>query len=95
MMSTSGPLATCFCCISGSKTPPLISSWAIPTASTSPATRDIPLVRFGFPILDRVGHQYFPSVGYKGGLRLATTILSALLDRVDRDAPEESFELVF
>ncbi len=56
---------------------------------------DIPLVRFGFPILDRVGHQYFPSVGYKGGLRLATTILSALLDRVDRDAPEESFELVF
>ena len=55
---------------------------------------DIPFVRHGFPILDRVGHGYFPSVGYKGGLRLAEKILDALLDRQDRDAPEESFELV-
>ena len=31
---------------------------------------DIPLVRFGFPILDRIGHSYFPTVGYRGGLRL-------------------------
>jgi nitrogenase molybdenum-iron protein beta chain len=29
-----------------------------------------PLVRFGFPILDRVGHQYFPVVGYKGAMRI-------------------------
>lgn len=28
---------------------------------------DIPLVRFGFPILDRIGHSYFPTVGYRGG----------------------------
>ncbi len=56
---------------------------------------DIPLVRHGFPILDRVGHQYFPTVGYKGGLRLATTILNTLLERQDRDAPEEKFELVY
>ncbi len=55
---------------------------------------DIPLVRFGFPILDRVGHSYFPTVGYRGGLRLLERILDALLDRQDRDAPEESFELV-
>ncbi|MDA8418827.1 MAG: nitrogenase molybdenum-iron protein subunit beta [Desulfobacteraceae bacterium] len=55
---------------------------------------DLPLVRFGFPILDRQGHQYFPTVGYKGGLRLLEKILSALLDRKDRDAPEQSFELV-
>lgn len=54
---------------------------------------DIPLVRHGFPILDRVGHSYFPTVGYKGGLRLAEKILSALLDRKDRDSPESSFEL--
>ncbi len=32
---------------------------------------DIPLVRFGFPILDRVGHSYFPTVGYRGGLQAA------------------------
>ncbi len=55
---------------------------------------DIPFIRFGFPILDRVGHSYFPSVGYRGGIRLLEKILDALLDRQDRDAPEESFELV-
>jgi nitrogenase molybdenum-iron protein beta chain len=55
---------------------------------------DIPLVRFGFPILDRVGHSYFPTVGYRGGMRLLEKILDAVLDRQDRDAPEESFELV-
>jgi nitrogenase molybdenum-iron protein beta chain len=55
---------------------------------------DIPFVRFGFPILDRVGHSYFPTVGYKGGMRLLEKILDALMDRQDRDAPEESFELV-
>ncbi len=55
---------------------------------------DIPLVRVGFPIYDRVGHQYFPITGYRGALRLLEKILNALLDRQDRDAPEESFELV-
>ena len=55
---------------------------------------DIPLIRMGFPIYDRVGHQYFPITGYRGALRLLERILNALLDRQDRDAPEESFELV-
>lgn len=56
---------------------------------------DIPYVRFGFPIMDRVGHQYFPVTGYKGGIRLMEKILGVLLDRADRDAPEEKFELVY
>jgi len=55
---------------------------------------DIPFVRWGFPILDRQGHQHFPTVGYKGGLRLLEKILGVLLDRKDRDSPEEKFELV-
>jgi nitrogenase molybdenum-iron protein beta chain len=55
---------------------------------------DIPLVRVGFPIYDRVGHQYFPITGYIGALRLLEKILNAILDRQDRDALEESFELV-
>ncbi|MEW5804125.1 MAG: nitrogenase component 1, partial [bacterium] len=55
---------------------------------------DIPFVRFGFPILDRVGHSYFPTVGYRGGIRLLEKMLDALLDRRDRDDPEERFELV-
>lgn len=54
---------------------------------------DIPFVRHGFPILDRVGHQYFPTVGYTGAMRLLEKILGVLMDRQDRDAPEESFEL--
>jgi nitrogenase molybdenum-iron protein beta chain len=55
---------------------------------------DIPYVRWGFPILDRQGHQYFPTVGYKGGLRLLEKILGVLMDRIDRDATEQKFELV-
>ncbi|MFW5685138.1 MAG: nitrogenase molybdenum-iron protein subunit beta [Spirochaetota bacterium] len=55
---------------------------------------DTPFLRMGFPILDRVGHQYFPTVGYTGAVRIAEQILTLLMDRQDRDAPEESFELV-
>ena len=55
---------------------------------------DLPLVRFGFPILDRPGHADFPTVGYRGGLMFLTRIISALLDRADRDAPDERFELI-
>lgn len=55
---------------------------------------DIPFIRYGFPILDRIGHSYFPSVGYSGAMRLLEKILEAILARKDRDAPEESFELV-
>ncbi len=55
---------------------------------------DIPFVRTGFPILDRVGHSYFPTLGYQGGMHLLEKLLGVLMDRADRDAPEESFELV-
>ena len=53
----------------------------------------IPLIRTGFPIYDRVGHQYFPTLGYKGALRLLEKIVTALLDKSDASAPEEKFEL--
>lgn len=55
---------------------------------------NIPYVRHGFPILDRVGHSYFPTAGYKGAMRLLEMILGVLMDRQDREAPEERFELV-
>ncbi len=55
---------------------------------------NIPFARMGFPILDRIGHVYFPTVGYRGGLRIIETILNALLDYQDRMCPEEKFELV-
>ena len=56
---------------------------------------DIPLIRHGFPIVDRFGHSMFPTVGYKGALRLMEKILDALLSRRDRDASETEFELVY
>jgi nitrogenase molybdenum-iron protein beta chain len=55
---------------------------------------DIPLVRFGFPILDRAVHPLMPVVGYRGCLRLIEQISDALLERRDRDALDEDFELV-
>jgi nitrogenase molybdenum-iron protein beta chain len=54
----------------------------------------IPFVRMGFPIIDRVGHSYFPTLGYMGGIRILEKILSVLMDKIDADSPEESFELV-
>ena len=54
----------------------------------------IPFVRMGFPILDRVGHSYFPTLGYMGGIRILEKILGVLMDKIDADSPEESFELV-
>jgi len=55
---------------------------------------DIPLVRFGFPILDRAVHPLMPVVGYRGCLRLIEQISDALLERRDRDALDEDFELI-
>lgn len=55
---------------------------------------DIPLVRVGFPILDRGVHSYLPIVGYKGAMRLLELISNALLERQDRDALDEDFELI-
>ncbi len=55
---------------------------------------NIPLVRLGFPILDRVGHSYFPTVGYKGAMRIIEKISTAFLDKYDMECAEEDFELV-
>ncbi len=55
---------------------------------------DIPFVRAGFPIIDRYIHSYMPLIGYKGGMRMAEMISNALMDRQDRDAAEEDFEMV-
>jgi nitrogenase molybdenum-iron protein beta chain len=55
---------------------------------------DIPLIRCAFPIYDRIGHSYVPVTGYRGGLHLLIKILDKIMDRQDRDAAEEQFELV-
>jgi len=55
---------------------------------------NIPLVRHGFPILDRVGHSQFPTVGYMGGIRLMEKMLDAILSTQDEECDEEKMELV-
>jgi nitrogenase molybdenum-iron protein beta chain len=55
---------------------------------------DIPLVRAGFPVLDRYGGPLLPIVGYGGGIRLVERITHALMDRMDRDCADEDFEVV-
>jgi len=55
---------------------------------------NIPFVRMGFPIIDRIGHSYFPTIGYMGGLRIVEKILSVLMDKQDSSCLEEKFELV-
>lgn len=55
---------------------------------------NVPLVRFGWPVLDRIGHGYFPYVGYKGAIRLIEKISTALLDKYDMECADEDLELV-
>ena len=55
---------------------------------------DIPLIRAVFPIIDRYVHSYMPIVGYKGAIRLIELVLTALMDRQDRDCNEEDLEMV-
>ena len=53
---------------------------------------NIPFIRFGFPIADRAGHNYFPKTGYVGATNLTIQILNALMDYQDRTCPEEKVE---
>ncbi|MDR2141930.1 MAG: nitrogenase molybdenum-iron protein subunit beta [Deltaproteobacteria bacterium] len=55
---------------------------------------DIPMVRAGFPILDRYGHAHHPLIGYEGARRLAELTLGALMDRYDRDCADEDLDVV-
>ncbi|MDR2444297.1 MAG: nitrogenase molybdenum-iron protein subunit beta [Deltaproteobacteria bacterium] len=56
--------------------------------------QDTPMVRVGFPVLDRYGHAYNPIVGYRGAIRLAEMIASTLMDRLDRDCADEDLDVV-
>ena len=55
---------------------------------------DVPIVRMGFPVLDRYAGTIQPVVGYLGAVRMIERILEALMSRQDRDASDEDFECV-
>jgi len=54
---------------------------------------DTPLIRMGFPIIDRVGHSYFPTVGYAGAMRILERILNELMEYQDSHCSEINMEL--
>jgi len=54
---------------------------------------ETPFVRMGFPILDRQGHNYFPTVGYMGAIRIVEKILDAIMDKIDATCDEVKVEL--
>jgi len=55
---------------------------------------DIPLVRCGFPIIDRYMHPLMPIVGYRGALHLLQMIADTLMDRQDRLCEDCDLEFV-
>ncbi len=55
---------------------------------------NIPMVRMGFPVLDRYGNTIQATVGYAGAIRYVEKITEVLMDRQDADAADEDFEIV-
>ncbi|MFT3985292.1 MAG: nitrogenase component 1 [Lachnospiraceae bacterium] len=55
---------------------------------------NIPLVRMGFPVLDRYGNTIQAAVGYTGAVRYVEKITNVLMDKIDVDSSDEDFELV-
>lgn len=55
---------------------------------------DIPLIRVGFPIMDRANLHYFPIMGYAGAARMIEWIGNTFLDRKDRDADPSVLEMI-
>lgn len=60
------------------------------------AARDanIPLVRVGYPIFDRVNLHRYPVVGYQGTINLITWIVNTFLEETDRMSDDAHFELL-
>lgn len=55
---------------------------------------NIPHIRVGFPILDRVNLHRTPYIGYQGAMNLLTSIANAMLDEVDRTCDDANFEMM-
>lgn len=54
----------------------------------------IPLIRVGFPIFDRHHMHRYPIIGYQGALNLLTLMVNTILQVMEDEAPDHSFDLV-
>ncbi|MFH1217875.1 MAG: nitrogenase component 1 [Pseudomonadota bacterium] len=48
---------------------------------------NIPLIRMGFPIHDRIGGQRILHLGYRGGQMLFDTVVNSLIEKKQNDSP--------
>ncbi|MDR3587040.1 MAG: nitrogenase molybdenum-iron protein subunit beta [Desulfosporosinus sp.] len=55
---------------------------------------DIPLVRVGFPITDRVNLHRYPIIGYAGVINLITMIVNTFMEELDRTSSDPYFEMM-
>jgi nitrogenase molybdenum-iron protein beta chain len=55
---------------------------------------DVPLVRVGFPVFDRVNLHRTPIIGYTGIINLISMIANTFLEEKDRNSEEAYFELL-
>ena len=55
---------------------------------------DIPLIRVGFPVMDRANLHHFPIMGYSGAARLVERIGNTFLDIKDKTVDESVLEVV-
>ncbi|MCZ0703741.1 nitrogenase molybdenum-iron protein beta chain [Natronobacillus azotifigens] len=70
--------------------------FAIGNTNMKYATKDanIPLVRIGFPIFDRHHMHRYPIIGYQGALNVLTMIVNTILQELDEQAPDYSYDAV-
>jgi len=55
---------------------------------------NIPLFRFGFPVMDRVNLHRSPIIGYQGVINMVTTICNTFIDIVDNTCEDRFFEMM-
>lgn len=55
---------------------------------------NVPLVRVGYPIFDRVNLHRYPVIGYQGVLNLITWIVNTFIDKTDETCDDAHFELL-
>jgi nitrogenase molybdenum-iron protein beta chain len=53
-----------------------------------------PLVRVGFPIFDRHHLHRVPTIGYAGSIEVLSRLVNTVLDELDRNAPDASYDVV-
>ena len=49
---------------------------------------EVPLIRLGFPIFDRHHLHRSTTLGYEGGMTILTTLVNAVLERLDDETRE-------